>query len=525
MKLPIESDEPVFKVKYAKRDRQILIEIYFSPKEKKHLVVGPLFQDFEIMTLRKVKKASIIAIECEKKARNEKWPCLFEQQPEQKSKEPCAFRDKQLAREKPKASDETDSAFPTASPLLGSNLCSAGNGKPASPRKRLPQLTKVDQQQSSPFFAKPGKNDSKSKLIVRESDTCLFPAEEDQGRQNSASIAQDCLRSDLKTALFGSSKQTEKPTKKPNLHDLENRENIFSTAPALQQSSKLLGLKPDTAMQSERKSELNFGGKDAKGYVSNQTHNSQAESLSPNLKLRNKSPLRQALDAINQGIKQNMKKRAAVEMPSLSKQPSCTTSTGQDSSAKCSLSKANSDLAHRIVKAVGRSIDRVYNEKDKAFPEATVSSTTILETMRTHEGAKSSDDCCPKQAVCSKSSSSNLQYFQPAQETNQSVREQLSRPNFEDSMSDCKLNLHKVMRLVQSEADQKTLQEISRFSEKTPLLERVELQRKMITLLAKKLRREEVIRFKNEREFEIKLLADAVKLEQLVPADNPRKRS
>ena len=150
VKLPVESDEPVFKVKYAKRDKKIMVEIYISPKEKKHFVIGPLFEDFNILTLKKVKKAATVAIECEKKEKNIRWPSLFEQQLEPQRKQSCLVREQQLVCELPRFTDEEHSRLPNATPKSAPMVSKAAPQRPASPSSRPPQPKDADPQPSSP---------------------------------------------------------------------------------------------------------------------------------------------------------------------------------------------------------------------------------------------------------------------------------------------------------------------------------------------------------------------------------------
>ena len=87
------------KVKYMKKDKCILIDVYSTVKDKVHLVIGPLFDGFDIRTLKMVKKNSSVSIECEKTDNKEKWPRLFENQAEQ----PVCAGDRREASERKEA--------------------------------------------------------------------------------------------------------------------------------------------------------------------------------------------------------------------------------------------------------------------------------------------------------------------------------------------------------------------------------------------------------------------------------------
>jgi len=136
------------------------------------------------------------------------------------------------------------------------------------------------------------------------------------------------------------------------------------------------------------------------------------------------------------------------------------------------------------------------------------------ETTRGEDGVKM--DCSRRLSTSTSSftkviAADSPQVFTPNPST-------MSYPGATDALTaiKCNLNVQKVLKLVENEADAATFDSLTDYGNPMPLSVKLEKQRLIIKFLTQKLRRESAIRFKNEREFEVKLLSDAVTLDTLV---------
>ena len=77
VKLPDRPDDAIQKVKYIRKTRMIHVEVIYASTTKELVKIGPLWADFEITMLKKIKNKNLVAINCKIEILQWKWPKLL----------------------------------------------------------------------------------------------------------------------------------------------------------------------------------------------------------------------------------------------------------------------------------------------------------------------------------------------------------------------------------------------------------------------------------------------------------------
>lgn len=492
-----------------------MIELVQTNGEANSLIIGPLYKEFEMMTVTQLKKGTIICIECEKKDKNLRWDKLF-----------CESTSKETKHHRNTSSD---------------SFCIK---LPASQRISYPKTVE---------------NTSAS----------------DTSSQNHAF-----------SAVTGNKKQFNSATV-PKGHqitqyqsNLERREDLRAPNTVVHKYVTSDGSQANLTSPGivfEEKTMHNVPG--FKGVKSSDDHSGSSLMGLPNPQESRESKmssLRQTLSAINQDIKISKKQivqQKGIHLEKFVAYPegenkekwfNSQTSAQLDSSANQRSQKSlNGGLLNFQVPSPSnpqKSPNSANLSSTKAYQTATSESRVTLDQMK--QGVYEHRD----QSVLVKQNQTYLSYSPPP-ETRSPARspkstkplvqqakpeprhpvlnepelpqreqtrvtdvwaEQDSQLEQEDRLAEPSIQtvrIATISELIGGETTPDFITQLASYNQMLLSEDKILMQRTMIQLLTQKLRREESLRFKQERESEILLLKDAMELDSLVDLCNSRNSS